>query len=71
MSYTSVPVRYYRKNLNGLGFSLVSNRENFFRKDINPLSKKKEILANFEKEAKKKRMSDCAVSWTNLARKQE
>ena len=65
-----MPVRYYRKNLNGLGFSLVSNRENFFRKDINPLSKKKEIFANFEKEAKK-RMNDCAVSWTNLARKQD
>ena len=51
--------------------AIFSNGENFFRKDIGPMSKKKEIFANFEKEAKKKRMSDCAVSWTNLARKQD
>jgi len=33
--------------------ALFSNEEYCFRKDINPMSKKKEIFANFEKEAKK------------------
>ena len=33
--------------------AIFSNGENFFRKDIDPMSKKKEIFANFEKEAKK------------------
>ena len=50
--------------------AIFSNGENFFRKDIGPMSKKKDIFANFEKEAKK-RKNDCAVSWTNLARKQD